>query len=103
MIPCFGEGRFGELKEPGKIRGTKSSEPFRNIALSRGTCIADLIAEFEIARCWSSGSKFKDLALQLAAQLPRHEILKVPRARTHTTWPSTSCASTPSTISVFVV
>ena len=50
---------------------------FRNVSVSRGTRVADLIAIFEIPRARPDRSKCEDLARQLIRELPGHEISKV--------------------------
>ena len=65
---------------------------FRNVSVSGGTRVADLIAIFEILRSSPGGSKRKHFALECVSKLPRHEIPKV--SNRHASDTGTGYAST---------
>jgi hypothetical protein len=54
-----------------------ASKPFGDVAWGGRARGQDLIAIFEVHRCWPGGGKCEHFALELVGQLPSKKILKI--------------------------
>ena len=80
VILCFRDRRSRVAQKPDEFLPVESPEPFSDVSRCRGAGIADLIAEFEVARSRTSGSKCKHFRLQCVRELPTREISEVMNA-----------------------